>query len=291
MFSLWSSWFSRKKASRPIRRRPPRCPLMVEQLESRDTPSVFNVVNTNDNGLGSLREAINQANSNPGADLIQFEIPGEAIHTISLNSALPAITDRVTIDGYSQQGATPNTLGAGKGTNANLVIELRASTSSITTGLLVNQGQETILQGLAIYNFSGGAGISLQGGSDTQVLGCFLGLTGSGLLPAGANNQVGILVGSSTDNRIGGLATSARNVISANTKSGIQIEGGSALVQGNLIGLSVDGVSAAGNAEHGVVVNNPTGFTIGGSAPRAGNVISGNALNGVLVLGTKTFTG
>ena len=47
----------------------------------------FTVSNLNDHGAGSLRQAILNANSNPGADTINFAVAG----TITLNSALPTI--------------------------------------------------------------------------------------------------------------------------------------------------------------------------------------------------------
>ena len=57
-----------------------------------------------DAGLGSLRRAIYDANASPGADLIAFAIPGAGVRTIAPTSALPAITDRVTIAGHTQPG-------------------------------------------------------------------------------------------------------------------------------------------------------------------------------------------
>src|SRR2546421_5359394 len=80
----------------------------------------FTVINTDDSGPGSLREAILDANANPGADRILFNIPGTGVHKIViggptnsnlpvLGTALPEITDPVTIDGYSQPGSHPNT--------------------------------------------------------------------------------------------------------------------------------------------------------------------------------------
>jgi hypothetical protein len=67
--------------------------------------SVFSVTNTNDSGPGSFRQAILNANSSPGADLITFNIPGGGVPVISPLSPLPEITDPVTIDGTSQSGA------------------------------------------------------------------------------------------------------------------------------------------------------------------------------------------
>ena len=67
------------------------------------------MTNTNDSGPGSLRQAILNANANPGLDTITFDIPGAGVHTISPASALPAITDPVVIDGYTSRGQA-NTL-------------------------------------------------------------------------------------------------------------------------------------------------------------------------------------
>ncbi len=57
----------------------------------------FSVTNTNDSGPGSLRQAIMDANANPGADNIIFNIPQPGPYTITPASALPTITDPVTI--------------------------------------------------------------------------------------------------------------------------------------------------------------------------------------------------
>jgi CSLREA domain-containing protein len=91
-----------------------------------------NTVADSDDGVCSpaasgcmLREAINAANSNPGPDTINFDIPGPGVKTIHLTSNLPFAGPGVTIDGYTQGLATPNTLAVGD--NALLFIELDAS--------------------------------------------------------------------------------------------------------------------------------------------------------------------
>jgi hypothetical protein len=58
----------------------------------------FTVTTLNDSGEGSLRAAIEAANSSAGADTIIFEVSG----TITLASTLPAITSELTIDGTGQ---------------------------------------------------------------------------------------------------------------------------------------------------------------------------------------------
>ena len=56
--------------------------------------NTYTVNNTDDNGPGSLRQAITEANDNPGADVINFSVAG----TLVLFSNLPNITDALTID-------------------------------------------------------------------------------------------------------------------------------------------------------------------------------------------------
>ena len=46
------------------------------------------------------------------------------MHTIVPATPLPTISGPVTIDGYTQPGASPNTNGPGLGTNAVILIEL-----------------------------------------------------------------------------------------------------------------------------------------------------------------------
>src|SRR5829696_7543552 len=50
----------------------------------------------------SLRAAIREANATAGADTIAFDIAGAGVHVIQPQTRLPAITDPVTLDGYTQ---------------------------------------------------------------------------------------------------------------------------------------------------------------------------------------------
>ena len=116
--------------------------------------TVFTVVNTNDSGNGSLRAAIANANNTP-TPLIDFDIPGAGVHTIAPLSPLPALTASVTIDGYTQPGASPNTLADGNdavllieidGTNLGFVgIDLQGGGSTVR-GLVVNRVPGTAVQ-------------------------------------------------------------------------------------------------------------------------------------------------
>ena len=99
----------------------------------------------------SLREAIAAANAQPGTDLIAFEIPGPATHTIAPTSALPEVTDAVLIDGSTQPGTA----------GSPLIVLDGSSAGGGTAGLSVSADDVTV-RGLHITGF-GGAGIASSG--------------------------------------------------------------------------------------------------------------------------------
>src|SRR5262249_34592087 len=88
-----------EKGHRPPRLRKRALParLGVERLEDRTVPSTFTVESLADSGLGSLRQAILDANANPGSDLIRFA-PAARDGTITLTSGQLGITEDLTID-------------------------------------------------------------------------------------------------------------------------------------------------------------------------------------------------
>src|SRR5690348_7165053 len=85
--------------------------------------ATFTVTTTADSGAGSLRQAILDANGNPGIlNTIAFAIPGAGVQTIPVPTALPVITGFIVIDGYTQPGSSPNTDPSAD--NAVILIEL-----------------------------------------------------------------------------------------------------------------------------------------------------------------------
>src|SRR5580765_8337726 len=74
----------------------------------------YTVTSTADSGGGTLRAAIIAANTAGVAASIDFGIVGcGGVCTISLASPLPSIDVPLTIDGYTQPGASANTLAIG----------------------------------------------------------------------------------------------------------------------------------------------------------------------------------
>ncbi len=86
---------------------------------------------------------------------------------------------------------------------------------------------------------------------------------------------------------IGGTELGAGNLISGNQNEGIVVRGPNAngvFVQGNQIGTDIDGVDAVPNGD-GILIDNASGVVIGGTEPLAGNLVSGNELNGIAIQG------
>lgn len=245
---------------------------VVETLEERALFSVYTVTNTADGGAGSLRQAMLDANKHAGADEIRFDI-GTGAQSIRPSSALPFINGPVTIDGTTQRGY------AGKP-----LVEIDGSRIGGKANGFSVGGGSSIIRGLVINRFSG-SGVLLDGGNNL-VAANYIGLDASGTRDLG-NGEHGVLV-ISANNRVGGTSDADGNVISGNHKGGVFLYGGKAarnIVQGNHVGTNASGTSAIANDEAGVGTFYAWGNTIGGTARGAGNLISGNKQDGVVING------
>ena len=229
-------------------------------------------------GECSFRAAIQEANALTGLHKIAFNIPGEGPHTIQPLSELPAITDPVIIDGYTQGNASPNSLEIG--CNANLMIELDGTMAGGTSRGLLVTGGDSLISGLVINRF-GGPGIHLVNVGKNRVQGNFIGSDVSGKIDLG-NSGSGIDMSSSHDNTIGGLTPEHRNIIASNGFVGISIQNSDrVIIQGNYIGTDCTGTNNLGNGSNGILLGVTAASIVGGESGGAKNVISGNALFGV----------
>lgn len=234
------------------------------------------VTNTNDNGAGSLRQAITVANNLAGTQTIAFQILGAGVHTISPTSALPNITDRLVIDGLTQPGFAGAPL-----------IELNgAGAGVVTAGLNVLSGGSRI-QGLAVNNFNGhGVRLGTAGANTVRVN--FIGTNPLGNT-AQPNSGHGVFVDNTNNNTIGGAAAGDGNVISGNSGQGVRIDGSGATgnqVAGNFIGTNVGGNAPLGNGNDGILITG--GASVNAIGSTAGNTISGNGSHGVEISGAAT---
>jgi uncharacterized repeat protein (TIGR01451 family) len=244
------------------------------------------VTTTHDSGEGSLRAAIGCANMQAGADTITFAIPGTGPHVIQLASALPELSDPITIDGFSQPDTRANT-SISTLTDARVRIELRGQ-PGIEFGL-VAAANDCVVRGLALNSFDSAA-LRLSA-SRAVVQGNYLGLDAIGALEL-PNLGTGILA-EGADHLIGGTVPAARNVIAGNRGPGITLQNPVALasngsrVLGNVIGLSPSGAVASNTT--GILVNDAPQVQIGGMEAGAANVISGNLGAGVVVVGPRAW--
>ena len=128
-------------------------------------------------------------------------------------------------------------------------------------------------------------------GNHAVVEGNWIGTDVSGSLALG--NGTGITIEGS-NNTVGGTDAGAHNLISGNRGSGVLVTESTTvlpsdnLVLGNFIGTDSTGTRAVGNSGDGINLQptfRPT--TVGGTAPGAGNLISGNAGNGVAIFGSR----
>ncbi len=229
--------------------------------------ATFTVTNVNDSGAGSLRQAILDANANPGLDTIAFNISGSGVQTIAPSTTLDAITGPVVIDGYTQPGASPNTLAVGD--NAVILIKIDGGSSNPVLGFAFGSDGST-LRGVSIVQaFNGGTMTFFQGGNNT-IAGNFLGVAPDGVTLGGFQGAIDIQGG---NNSVGGTQPADRNVLASNNSDMILADGNGTVIQGNYFNVNAAGTAGLGNGRSGVNVEFGTGVTIGGSAPGAANVI------------------
>ncbi len=206
------------------------------------------------------------------------------------------------ISGNSNQGVSINTAG----TSNNRVAGNYIGTNPAGSAAIANGSPGIEVFGAATANIIGGVepgagnvisgnafrGITIadSGTSNNVFAGNLIGLNaaGSAALP---NNGPGFAIfGGASANTIGST-TGGRNFISGNNGAGIAISGSGTntnVFVGNSIGTTPTG-TVAGNANEGIAIfSSPQGNIIGGSAPGAANLISGNTASGVAIYNTGT---
>ena len=249
-------------------------------------------------GVCTLRAAIAEANAQPGANAILFNIPGSGVHTIQLGSRLPTINDEaggVLIDGYSQPGATANT--DPSISNAQLRIELRGNGSEQFDALAIISAGNTV-RGLAIYNCKRAFWVYGVGAHDNVIVGNFIGTDAAGSFRFTVTSQKqahGVHVEQGAyGNRIGGVLPAERNVVAGNARHGVgfwHVGTNENVIYNNLVGLSPNGQGGLSNRVHGIDLNYGASYNVvGGVGPGERNVIAGNNGSGAEVSHTGDTT-
>jgi parallel beta-helix repeat protein len=209
----------------------------------------------------------------------------------------------------------------GSGTTANLVQGNFIGTTADGSQALGNGGDGVQIAGGASNNTIGGASqvnangqlagagnlvsgnetgvfITDSGTNNNLVQGNYIGTDRTGTRALGNRASGVILDNGASRTHVGGLNSVDRhgflngvgNLISGNTDNGVLLiappglDSPFNLVQGNFIGTDIKGAHALGNGTSGVAIVHVSSADIGGTGLGAGNLISGNHGDGVLVL-------
>lgn len=281
-------------------------------------------------GIGNqdctLREAINAANSNSGADTITFNIPNTDssctaanVCTITLGSTLPAIGDEVTIDGAPNNGGITVS-----GNNAVRVMYVNSAKTLKLNALAIVNGKCPLCDGGGVYNnggtltvtdssfsgntsFSYGGGIHNHGGTLTVTNSTFSGNRAAG--GGGVANAAGgaadvsnsTFSGNSASYAGAGMMSYGGSTLTVNssifsTNSADNIGGGIANFQGT---LTVTNSSFSGNSAYtsgGGIENYQGTLTVTSSTLSGNNTtnIGGGGIHnngGSLTVSNSTFSG
>src|SRR5262245_63422917 len=210
MLSTWFATSTNGKRRSSRRRFVPR----LELLEGRALPSTFTVLNLADSGEGSLRQAVLDANAQPGADTIAF---ADGLNgTIPLTSGQLSITDALTIDG---PGAD---LLAVSGSQQSRIFSISGGATVTIAGLTIRDGRVIGSPGSGggILNTASTLTLDRDVLSDNQAIGA----------PGGVGR------GGAVANLSGGTLTVSHSLLSQNQAIGIS--GGSAASGGAILNSS-----------------------------------------------------
>ncbi|HXU08286.1 MAG TPA: VCBS repeat-containing protein, partial [Blastocatellia bacterium] len=227
--------------------------------------ATFTVINTNDEGPGSLRQAMLDANSRVGSDTISFDIPGSGIKTITLLSPLPVVTESLMVDGTTQPGFA-----------GSPIIALRRGAQGST--LKITGGKSTV-RGLDICSVTNG----FKEQSPADAIDIEITSAGSNRIEGNVISEAGMRI-TSSNNIVGGTARGAGNSFSTNgNHNGLFLIGQTATdnqVQGNSFVVNPNSCAPNHTCPIGVAVltENASNNIIGGTAPQAGNLISNSPI-------------
>jgi hypothetical protein len=241
-----------------------------DEVDADNSDSVCDVDRSDPGPQCTLRAAVQVALARPNSR-ITFDIPGSGVPRIALQSALPALTVRVEIDGTTQSGG---------------FVEVRGGTGF--DGLRLSGGK-SVIKGLVLNNFTrtgetGGSAIVLTGAGDNTITGNYIGTDAAGMTAIA--NRSGIVIDGSPNNTVGGAGADA-NIISGN-EYGVQMRGAAGnRVLGNRIGLAANG-GFLRNFVGVYIGEDSSSTTVGGGQP---NRIASHDYDVIVASGTGPIAG
>ncbi len=273
---------SRRRAGRVPARARRRVWPCLEVLESRVVPSTFMVTNTADSGPGTLRQAILDANANPGKDTIKFDFsspnlprvypPGVLVIDVGggqsvkptfdngvvviepTSGMLPAITDAVVIDGsvsgFGLTGPVPG-------------VEIRGDVvGKGNSGLRLDNADDSEIYGLIINSYE--RGIHLVHSDNVAIEDCYLGVTFDGT--NATSNKIGLQLDTGSGNNY------IRDCTIVNSL------GYGVLLQDEYTTGNIFAGNLIADNNFGIEFHNAANNTLGDTAPTLGNQIVKNTV-------------
>ena len=248
-----------------------------------------NLIGTNASGTAALGNQLTGIHIDDSADIIIGGTQSGAGNVVSGNGYSGIFIDDTLSTGIVIQGNkigtnAAGTLGLG---NAGTGIQITGEASHNTIGG-TDSGARNIISG----NQSSAVNIFGSNTTDNVVLGNYIGTDVTGTVALG-NGEFGIQIYyEASHNTIGGTDSGARNIISGNQNSAVNISSPNTadnVVLGNYIGTDVTGTVALGNGENGIQIYwEASHNTIGGTDSGARNIISGNQNSAVQISGSNT---
>lgn len=261
----------------------------------------FLVTSAADSGPGTLRWAVTQANSTPGADDITFD-NDYAIYPLTV---LPPLTDNsgTTIDGGvftviidgSSMVSTTGYYGLKLAADHNTVkfiqvrnVKLEPYSTNVSVGVWV-MGNFNLIYGCRLY-LNQGAGILMSAAQYlnppttgyNKIQACMIG-TSDGVVSTEGNGtgisgyQEKLTIGVDGD----GIGDELEgNLISGNLSAGISIYGSETVIAGNLIGTDITGTLSLPNKGVAAIANAGTNAVIGTNGDGISDTLERNIISG-----------
>lgn len=282
---------------RPGRRSTTRLiPAVVETLERRELMAAFMVTNLSNFGAGSFRHAILASNANPapGGDTIDFAVSG----TINVSRrSLPAITNRVNIEGASAPGYAGSPV---------VTVDFNR-----TSGLRFARGADGSFLGSLSLVGAGNSGVTIAA-SNVTLQGNYIGVLADGSTVLG-NRGDGVRINASShgdlignNNAVTGVNYYSPDNVSMQPVSGWQgIRGGDSAGQYLITGTSntngllyIGPISGAGGSSYAVDYPGAASTSVygpnnlgGGSLQLVGSYRNSNSTSNPVVVNGFLFQG
>lgn len=203
---------------------------------------------------------------------------------ISLVTTATIAQQPVIIDGYSQSGSRKRTYL----NSAQLPIEIDGGLISGGSNIYFGAGGSgSVMKGMTINNATS-HGVEINSANDIDINGCHIGTDPSGMSTV-TNDLNGIFIINGGGHYIGGFDDEEVNVISGNSAHGILVQSSrDNEFYKNIIGLGADGMTQITNGfvigGDGIQLTSSSIHNqIGGTSLLTGNIISGNAVNGITI--------